>query len=148
MDEIDYSKLQFNESDHWIWSINENQSYLGRIVMLLKRNSEKSFAQCTKEEWLDLQKQLQLYEEFMNSLFKPDRYNYSQLGNAYPKTHVHCVPRYKSERHWNNINFIDSRWGEHHAPSPPSSLKNEQLYELADWIKQEFSKFHMKHASD
>ena len=143
----DYQRLQFHETKHWVWQVHENQSYIGRTILLLKRNTELSFAQCSDEEWLHLKKHCLIYEEFLNALFKPDRFNYGQFGNIYPKLHIHLVPRYRSPRTWTNpagshtVTFIDHRWGSNWAPTLPSPMSIDDTYNFAEWFGTQFRLF-------
>jgi diadenosine tetraphosphate (Ap4A) HIT family hydrolase len=141
---IDFKRLQFYESDFWIWQIHENQSYLGRIILMLKRDLDLSCAFCTDQEWLSLKSNFALYEEFLNSVFRPDRYNYGQLGNIFPQLHFHIVPRYKSNRSWNSIEFQDLKWGRNWSPSPKSPITVEDTYNFSSWLKEKFKHYLVK----
>lgn len=138
---MNFQRLQFHESRFWIWQVHENQSYLGRVVLLLKRDTHESCAHCTPEEWSDLRLQFQLYERFISSLFTPDRMNYGQLGNIFNRLHFHLVPRYETSRTWDGIEFHDHNWGKNWAPTPKSPLTEEQAYKFADWLREEFQAF-------
>lgn len=136
VDAIDFPLLEVRSTTNWIWQIHENQAYLGRLVLRLKRPLIASLAQCTKQEWRDLHKQLLEYERVATELFRPDRFNYGQLGNVYPQLHVHAIPRYETPRQWRETRFLDQRWGENWSPSPNSPLSIEDTYEFARWMKR------------
>lgn len=52
----------------------------------------------------------------LNYLFFPDKMNYAALSNVFEKLHVHFIPRYKTERIFEGIKFIDKQWGKNYAP--------------------------------
>lgn len=141
MDAIDFEKLVILPADGWIWQVHENQSYLGRSVFRLTRPATASIAHCTEEEWSALRSLLRLYEQFMDQAFDPDRYNYAQLGNEYPRLHVHAVPRYRGPRAWGGHQFTDGRWGQNWPPTPPSPLSLPETYDFARWMEQAVNGF-------
>lgn len=133
--DIDYSRLTILSERSWTWILNPNQSYLGRMVLSLNRDSNDSLADLTAEEWSDLQLQIKVFEKFVGEIFSPDRFNYTQMGNIWEHLHIHAIPRYVSQRKWNGHIFIDRRWGENSAPTPQSPIDIEQTYRLAEWLK-------------
>jgi diadenosine tetraphosphate (Ap4A) HIT family hydrolase len=138
---MDYLRLKIRNARHWSWYIHANQAYLGRVVLVLNRPFEGSFAGCTQEEWLSLRGDIQLFELFVGSLFSPDRFNYTQMGNEMPQMHVHAIPRYSAPRTWGNKTFNDIRWGQNPSPKPPSPLKDEEIYAFSQWMADELTSF-------
>lgn len=130
-----FDQLELLAGDDWIWQLHENQSYLGRMILRLRRETTHSLATCTREEWDSLQTHLRAYETFLSRLFSPDRYNYCQLGNIYEQLHVHAIPRYRSLRSWCSYEFHDRRWGRNWPPAPVSPLTQEATYQFAKWLQ-------------
>ena len=130
-----FDELEVFASHNWIWQLHENQSYLGRLIFRLRRETIESFATCTIEEWNSLRLQLRAYEALVTRLFSPDRYNYCQLGNIWEQLHVHAIPRYKTTRQWSSYEFCDQRWGRNWPPAPPSPLNVSATYDLAKWLR-------------
>ncbi|HEX2091145.1 MAG TPA: hypothetical protein VHG28_02040 [Longimicrobiaceae bacterium] len=143
--EVEFDRLVIRETEHWIWQVHENQSFLGRSILRLTRPLTLSLVHCSPDEWLSLRAELTLYERFIHSLWAPDRFNYGQLGNVFHQLHVHAVPRYRAERTWRGISFLDHRWGHNWAPTPASPLSVEQSYELAEWLRGELRGFEEEH---
>lgn len=135
-----FEELELFASGDWIWQLHENQSYLGRVILRLRRRNVESFATCTTGEWKSLRLQLRAYEAILSRLFSPDRYNYCQLGNTYEQLHVHAIPRYKTPRRWSSYQFSDRRWGRNWPPAPPSPLAPEATYDFAKWLRTEIAK--------
>jgi diadenosine tetraphosphate (Ap4A) HIT family hydrolase len=117
--------------------VHENQSYLGRLILRLRRTELGSLSCCSADEWLSLYENICAYERIVNELFSPSRLNYSQMGNEYPQLHVHAVPRYSSSRTWRGRVFEDIRWGRNWAPTPASPLTADEIYDFASWFRDE-----------
>lgn len=132
---VDYARLEVHRLGSWLWQVHENQSYLGRMILLLNRPETRSLSHCTADEWVSLQENIRVYEKFAQELFSPDRFNYSQMGNAYPQLHVQAVPRYVSDRRWGRQIFQDKNWGGNWAPTPQSPLTLVETYEFASWFR-------------
>lgn len=130
-------KLILLETSGWTWSLFPNQSYLGRVQLTLRRQCDGSLARLTQEEWDDLHLCLKTYERLLDALFKPDRFNYEQLGNVWTQVHVHAIPRYGRSVVWQGITVEDSRWGNHPLPEPPSPLDEATTVQLAEKMREE-----------
>jgi diadenosine tetraphosphate (Ap4A) HIT family hydrolase len=130
-----FDELEVLAGQDWIWQLHENQSYLGRLIIRLRRPTNESFATCTIEEWDSLRLQLRAYETLLSRLFSPDRYNYCQLGNIWEQLHVHAIPRYKTARQWCSYDFRDQRWGRNWPPAPLSPLNVSATYDFAKWLR-------------
>lgn len=130
--------LIIQESAHWLWKVHTNQAHLGHMVFIAKRESEGSLADCSQQEWSDLQDQIKLYERVMGELFAPDRFNYTQFGNEWAQLHVHAFPRYAAAAAWNGGEYPDPQWGKAPIPEPPSPLEGAQLEEFAAWFAKQF----------
>lgn len=137
MPRVDYARLEIHCLGSWIWQVHENQSYLGRMIIRLRRPEIRSLSHCTLDEWLSLHQNIQVYESIVQELFSPDRLNYSQMGNTYPQLHVQAVPRYASDRTWGRWIFRDENWGLNWAPTPPSPLTLQETYDFASWFRAE-----------
>jgi len=134
---MDYELLKIKSFTHWDVFLHENQCYLGRVFVLLK--DEKGV-----EDFLDIKGEVR--DEFfligervkkaLKTLFKPDKMNYSALSNTSEKIHVHLVPRYKKQREFFGMTFIDTRWGQNYAPYDRSFVLDEStLFKIRDALK-------------
>lgn len=132
---IAFKRLELRHTQHWIWLLHENQSFLGRTVLRLKRPTEGSLVDLTTAEWASLRTELALFEHWLRGVFAPDRFNYAQLGNVYQQLHIHAVPRYRESRSWTGTEFPDLRWGRNWAPTPRSPIRMDRTYALAAELK-------------
>ncbi|MEI7604044.1 MAG: HIT family protein [bacterium] len=120
---VDFSKVKLFETNFWTVILANEQSTLGRSIVVLKRH-EECLAKVTKEEFEDLHEIIIKLENGITKAFNPQLFNWSCLmNNAFknnkpkPHLHWHCRPRYKNEIVFNNITFIDTRFGHHYDNS-------------------------------
>jgi diadenosine tetraphosphate (Ap4A) HIT family hydrolase len=135
--DIDFGKLMLRQGRFWTWTLNPNQSYLGRTIIALNRNFHGSFSGLRQSEWSELQIEIKQFEKLISECFEPDRFNYTQMGNIWEQLHVHAIPRYRSARDWSGVEFCDERWGKNSAPTPNSPISMGKTYELADWVRSQ-----------
>lgn len=126
-------------SQHWAWKVHTNQAHLGHMVLIARRETKGSLADCTRDEWSDLQKEIRSYEKLITELFSPDRFNYTQFGNEWSQLHVHGFPRYQNGATWQGHKYPDPQWGSAPIPEPPSPLDGDELEVFADWLRGELS---------
>ena len=60
-------------------------------------------------------------------LFQPDLFNYASLGNEIRHLHIHVVPRYKKQRIFQGIEFIDKKWNYFYKPYKKRQLPNGKI---------------------
>lgn len=113
---MDYNALKIEDFDFWSLYLNEYQCYLGRVYILAKREDAKDFLEMTESETHELFEIAKKVKEALFDLFQPDLMNYASLGNIFRHLHVHLIPRYKTKRIFNGIEFEDARWGQNYEP--------------------------------
>ena len=88
------------EYAHWALEVSYTQHTFGNFIIFCKREGVEQLAQLKDEELLELRSVLQEIQSALekNPLFKPDRFNYWQMGNFVHHLHIHGIPRYKSDR--------------------------------------------------
>lgn len=124
----DYSPFVVKDYTHWTVLVHENQSYLGRLVVWCKRADVLDLADATPEERDELFLILSIIRNAATEIFKPDWFNYAFLGNETRHLHGHFIPRYASERTFDDFVFRDERWGynyqtDHNFITPPTTLE-------------------------
>jgi len=90
----------------WRVVLNRNQNLLGRSMIVLSRE-ETDVTRITTDEWIELRLQILRVKGALDSLFKPDHYNYAFLMNQDAQVHLHVIPRYRRHRDWNGRRFWD-----------------------------------------
>jgi len=119
------------EYKNWTIEVSFRQHTLGCFIIFAKRNVEK-ISDLNSDELNELKNIMSSMEKALLKLdaFKPDRFNYLQLGNALHRLHFHGIPRYKAKRTFNGEIWIDKAWGH-----PPIWSKTEASSSLINAIK-------------
>lgn len=92
-----YVQHLLKEYKHWSLEISSRQRTLGAFFIFSKRDHER-FSEMTEEETKELLVVMREMETALTNAFKPDRFNYLQLGNELHSLHFHGYPRYATER--------------------------------------------------
>lgn len=98
---------------HWQVVVNQNQNYLGKLMLVLRRHEEDVTA-LTPEEQTEFWRVLQLAREALVRLFQPEHFNYAFLMNQDAHVHLHVIPRYAQPRQFAGLEFADGGMGEHY----------------------------------
>ncbi len=118
---------------YWRVELFENQSYLGRCSIVLKRHLEDAF-DCTDEELKELIDVCRKLKAAFSLCFKPDLFNYAFLGNVERHVQLHFVPRYAAPRSFSEVKFFDDRFGKSYMPArefaPPTRILQALREEL------------------
>ena len=109
------------QTKFWKVDINENQEYLGRSFVSLKRHCG-SLSELTKDEWLDFSELVRKLESCFKRTFDAKLINWSCLMNnafkektANPHIHWHVRPRYERDVKFAGLTFKDPEFGSHYA---------------------------------
>ncbi len=111
-----YTRLDIKDYNYWGVTLFENQYYLGRSIIFLKRHAGDAFIDTNIDEKNELENiVIPKLTNAISGLYKPDRFNYAALGNEVGHAHWHIIPRYKNEREINGVVFKDENWGKNYA---------------------------------
>lgn len=124
---------------NWTLELSFRQHTLGCFIIFSNRDIEK-ISELSNDELCELKDIMSEMESALLSLdnFKPDRFNYLQLGNALNRLHFHGIPRYKSQRNFNGEIWIDKAWG--HPPVWSTvDISSKLINELKKIILKEFA---------
>ncbi|MCC2630713.1 MAG: hypothetical protein K0S38_522 [Candidatus Paceibacter sp.] len=112
-------KLIF-DTEYWNVFLSDDQTYLGRIAVELKRVSP-TLSDLTNEEFADLHNVIKQYEAAATKAFGAKMFNWTCLMNdAYKRTppnphvHWHARPRYDKPVEFVGETFVDPNFGEHY----------------------------------
>jgi diadenosine tetraphosphate (Ap4A) HIT family hydrolase len=117
------------ETKHFKILISDDQSYFGRLVILLKRPCE-SLSQVKQEEWEDFSNIVKKLESFFTKTYKATMFNWSCLMNEAAKrgektqVHFHFRPRYKKQIQVNGEVFRDPNFGFHYISTNTGLSRN------------------------
>ncbi len=114
------SLFQLFETKYWNVVLLEEQRYLGRSVVELKRECG-DLADLTEEEILDFFQIIAKMQDLLRKTFDATMFNWACLmNNAYqevtpkPQIHWHFIPRYNHEVTFVSETFKDINFGHHH----------------------------------
>ena len=107
--------LVIKEYNYWTLELCYNQAYLGRCLVILKRHTEDLF-DITEDEAKELFDISKSTRDALVEIFKPDLFNYGSLGNFIKHVHLHIIPRYSKPRVFDEIRFVDDKWGDFYYP--------------------------------
>lgn len=133
---MNYEKFLIKDFKHWAVYLHLNQYYLGRVYIWAKRADSLDLFEISSEEKEELFIIGIKLKEALGKLFSPDIYNYVVQANVTPHLHMHFIPRYKSSRIFEGIEFKDERWGKNYAPYDYDFKVSEDiLTKIRDAIK-------------
>ncbi len=101
------------EYTYWMLEVSYNQHTFGCYILFCKRKGVEKISELTTDELIEFQQVCKEIENslLVNPIFKPDRFNYCQLGNALHQLHFHGIPRYATERKLGHRVFNDTSFG-------------------------------------
>ena len=136
--------FQLCESKSWAVFLADEQDYIGRCILVLKRHCG-SLSELTEEEWDELRRLVCKAEECLKAVLGATLCNWSCLMNSFykdatpaPHLHIHVRPRYDKPVMINGNTYTDSEFGHHYALKKsgemPAEDKNEVFRRLKDWL--------------
>lgn len=133
------------ETKYWEVELAEDQAYLGRCFVNLKRKSA-SLSDLKKEEWTDFGEIVKNYESALKKGFGATMFNWTCLmNNAYkdkepkPEVHFHVRPRYNSPVKFAGIFFEDKEFAHHYDNKRVFVVNGGVLSKIAEKIKENLS---------
>ena len=138
-------RYQLAESDCWKLFLADEQDYVGRCVLVLRRHCD-SPAALSDEEWTDLHRMIKMTEKCVKTVFGAELCNWSCLMNSFyksadpnPHVHVHVRPRYKNPVVINGHEYADAEFGHHYSLWRDGVIPEEDMQvifrEMKRWIE-------------
>jgi diadenosine tetraphosphate (Ap4A) HIT family hydrolase len=108
-----YGDAFLKEYKHWIWEVSYRQHTLGSFIIFSKNSKIEKISELNEEEIIELKEVMKEIESILSKIdiFKPDRFNYWQMGNKLHHLHIHGFPRYAKPRIFDGREWIDKTWG-------------------------------------
>ncbi|MGN0747150.1 MAG: HIT family protein [Aristaeellaceae bacterium] len=153
MDHCDWCSLseedkryQVYESKSWSVFLADEQDYIGRCILVLKRHCA-SMSELTDDEWDELRNLICQLETCMKAALGATLCNWSCLMNHFykeaapnPHLHIHVRPRYENPIMLQERTYTDSDFGHHYALKKsgviPAKDKEEVLIRLKEWLNR------------
>lgn len=137
----DDMKYLLYESDNWRVFLADEQDYIGRCILVLKRHCP-SLAELNEDEWSELLKHIKKLEKCFKTLFHVDLCNWSCLMNSFfkednpcPHLHIHVRPRYKNPIIINESVYSDEDFGHHYSSKKDGKINLEDMMALHTKMK-------------
>ena len=132
------------ESKSWFVFLSDEQDYIGRCILVLKRHCA-SLSQLTDNEWNELHVLICKIETCLKAVLGATLCNWSCLMNNFykdsnpnPHLHIHVRPRYDKPVLINGNTYIDDEFGHHYALNKNGviSIKDKQeiFIRLKEWL--------------
>lgn len=125
---------------YWRVDLIDNQAYLGRSIVSLKRHAG-SISELAPEEWLELKEIINRIEGALKGLFNATAFNWTALMNdAYkavspqPHVHFHVWPRYREATDIHGELFNDPNFTHHYDKTAEHKVSKEMLQTIHDKI--------------
>ena len=131
------------ETDLWKIILSFDQYYLGRCIIVLKRDCGR-FSELTHDEindfFYNIVKKL---EHSLKEAFGATMFNWTCLmNNAYkehpphPWVHWHFRPRYDHNVNFEGETFMDLEFGKHYARQTEKQVSHEMMEKIAEEIRK------------
>ena len=131
------------ETKYWKVILSDEQSYLGRCVIPLKRNCEK-LSDLTSKERLDFHENVvKKLEILLKKTFDATMFNWPclmnntyQTENPKPQVHWHFRPRYNHSVKFAGKEFQDPDFAHHYNRERKDFVSKELLRKIFDELKK------------
>ncbi len=137
-------RFQVYESTFWSVFLSDEQDYIGRCVLVLKRHCG-SLSELTDDEWEELHKLVRKVETGLKTALGATLCNWSCLMNSFykgsgpdPHLHIHVRPRYDKPVTLNGSIYTDNEFGHHYSVNKsgiiPVEDKERVFIRLKEWL--------------
>lgn len=141
----EYEKFIIKEYQYWTLLLHEDQRYLGRSYIWLRRPGKmQSFFELFPQEEFERSRIGASYETVIRKLWQADLFNDVWLGNEIRSHgghgHMHFIPRYHNKREFAGVTFVDQRFRrgreKNYSPYKKFRPKEEVLFKIRDAIRE------------
>ena len=137
-------RFQLYESRSWTVFLTDEQDYIGRCILVLKRHCH-SLSELTEDEWVELRRLVCIVEACLKAVLGAALCNWSFLMNSFykaptpdPHLHIHVRPRYDKPVMLGGNAYIDGEFGHHYALHKggeiPAEDREEVFRRLKEWL--------------
>ena len=130
------------ESECWQVYLTEQQDYIGRCILVLKRHCP-SLSGLTAAEWVELKSAVDRLETAVTRTLGATMFNWSCLMNAFyksdnpdPHLHIHVRPRYQAPITINGNEYSDEEYAHHYDNHKSNKLTESEKETVWHLIKE------------
>ncbi len=139
-------RYQICETAFWSVFLSDEQDYIGRCILVLKRHCG-SMPELTNDEWDELRGLVCKVETCLKAVLGAALCNWSCLMNSFykepapdPHLHIHVRPRYDRPVTLNGRTYTDSGFGHHYALKKSGAIsaedRDEVFLRLKEWLNR------------
>ena len=135
-------QYQVCETAFWSVFLSDEQDYIGRCILVLKRHCG-SMSELTDDEWEELHRLIRKAEVCFKTALGATLCNWSCLMNSFykesepdPHLHIHVRPRYDGPVTVNGHTYIDSEFGHHYAVKKDGEISEKDREEVFIRLKK------------
>ncbi len=135
-------RFQVYESRSWSVFLSDEQDYIGRCILVLKRHCN-ALSDLTDDEWDELRDLIRKVETCLKAALGAVLCNWSYLMNSFykasspdPHLHIHVRPRYDKPVMLNGNVYTDSEFGHHYAVHKSGTIPVEDKEEVFRLLKE------------
>ena len=129
-------QFQLYESQSWSVFLSDEQDYIGRCILVLKRHC-RSLSELTEDEWAELREVIGKVEGCLKVVLGAALCNWTCLMNDFykdsspdPHLHIHVRPRYDRPVTINGNTYPDSEFGHHYAVHKSGDIPDKDKEEV------------------
>ncbi|MBO4830939.1 MAG: HIT family protein [Oscillospiraceae bacterium] len=137
-------RFQLYETGSWSVFLSDEQDYIGRCILVLKRHCS-SLSELTDDEWGELRDLICKIEVCLKTVLGAALCNWSCLMNSFykdpapdPHLHIHVRPRYDKPVVLGGNAYTDGEFGHHYALNKSGAIpvedKEEVFGRLKGWL--------------
>ena len=134
------------ESGAWSVFLSDEQDYIGRCILVLKRHCN-SLPELTDDEWSELRELVCKVEAALKAVFGAAVCNWSCLMNSFykesapdPHLHIHVRPRYDYPVTLGGNTYCDGEFGHHYALDKSAVIPDGDREEVFARLKERLSR--------
>ena len=138
------TQYQVYETAFWSVFLSDEQDYIGRCILVLKRHCS-SMPEMKEDEWEDLCKLICKVETCLKTVLGAALCNWSCLMNSFykesepnPHLHIHVRPRYDKPMMVNENIYIDNEFGHHYVVKKDGEISDRDretvFVRLKNWL--------------
>lgn len=135
-------RFQLYESALWSVFLSDEQDYIGRCILVLKRHCG-SMSEMTDDEWNELRMLTCKVEACLKTVLGASLCNWSCLMNSFykdsepdPHLHIHVRPRYDTAVILNGNTYIDNEFGHHYALKKGGTIPDKDRNKVYTLVKE------------
>lgn len=133
-----YSQGLLKDYKYWMLETSYLQHTFGNYIIFCKRKGVEKISELRDKEIIEFKKVCNEIENALlkNKIFKPQRFNYWQMGNGCHSLHFHGIPRYEKSKKLGKKIFKDKSYG-----TVPIWTKVEQNEKVVIEMKEAMKKY-------